>query len=87
MAKAQGKGIGKAIGERIDKEIEEESWSRRKRGFHHPGSGAVYGIGFIGAAVYFIQHATGFWMGVFGLLKAVVWPALIIYKLLGITGL
>jgi len=42
----------------------------------------VYGLGFIGAAVYFIQHASGFWMGVLGILKAVVWPALLLYKLL-----
>ena len=42
-------------------------------------AGAVYGFGFIGAAVYFISHATGFWMGVLGFLKALVWPAFIVY--------
>lgn len=42
----------------------------------------VYGLGFIGAAVYFIQHATTFWLGVLGVLKAVVWPALVIYRVL-----
>ena len=42
-------------------------------------SGAVYGLGFIGAAVYFISHATGFWMGVIGFLKALVWPAFLVY--------
>jgi len=42
-------------------------------------SGAVYGLGFIGAAIYFISHATGFWMGVIGFLKALVWPALLVY--------
>jgi hypothetical protein len=25
---------------------------------------AIYGLGFIGAAIYFIAHASGFWMGV-----------------------
>lgn len=45
-------------------------------------SGAIYGLGFVGAVFYYIQHATSFWMGVFGVLKAVVWPALLIYKLL-----
>jgi hypothetical protein len=25
--------------------------------------GAVYGLGFIGAAIYYISNATGFWMG------------------------
>jgi hypothetical protein len=43
-------------------------------------SGAVYGLGMIGAAVYFISSATGFWMGVVGFLKAVVWPAFLIYE-------
>ncbi|HLW46569.1 MAG TPA: hypothetical protein VKW09_02255 [bacterium] len=45
-------------------------------------SGAVYGLGFIGAAVYFIQHAPTFGAGVLGFLKAVVWPALLIYRVL-----
>lgn len=45
-------------------------------------SSAVYGLGFIGAVVYFIQHAMGFWVGVLGVLKACVWPAFLVYKLL-----
>lgn len=44
--------------------------------------GAVYGIGLIGALVYFIQHATSFGLGVLGVLKALVWPAFLVYKLL-----
>ena len=40
---------------------------------------AVYGLGFIGAAIYFISTATGFWMGVLGVLKAIVWPAYLVY--------
>jgi len=43
-------------------------------------SGAVYGLGFIGAADYFISNATGFWMGVVGFMKALVWPAFLIYE-------
>lgn len=31
--------------------------------------GSVYGLGFIGAAFYFIGTATGFWMGMLGVLK------------------
>lgn len=45
-------------------------------------SNPVYGVGFIGAAVYFIGTATSFWMGVLGFLKAVVWPAILVYELL-----
>lgn len=44
--------------------------------------GAVYGLGFIGAAVYYIQHAATFGAGVLGLLKAIVWPAFLIYRVL-----
>ena len=46
-------------------------------------SGAVYGVGFIGAAIYYISQATGFWAGVLGFLKAIVWPAFLVHKLLG----
>ncbi len=49
-------------------------------------SGAVYGLGLIGAAIYFISHATTFWLGVFGFLKAVVWPAILVYEALRALG-
>jgi hypothetical protein len=42
-------------------------------------AGAVYGLGFVGAAVYFISHATSFWIGVLGILKAILWPAFLVY--------
>lgn len=45
------------------------------------GGGGLYGLGFIGAAVYYLQHAAGFWLGVLGLLKAIVWPAFLVYHL------
>ena len=45
-------------------------------------AGAVYGLGFIGAAIYFISTATGFWMGVLGFLKSIVWPAFLVYEAL-----
>lgn len=54
---------------------------------HHgatAGGGAVYGLGFIGAAVYYLQHAATFWQGVLGVLRAIVWPAFLIYKVLGL---
>lgn len=49
--------------------------------------GGVYGLAFIGAVVYFIQHADTFWMGVYGVLKAIIWPAILIYKALGFFNL
>jgi hypothetical protein len=47
--------------------------------FRH-GSSALYGLGFIGAAIYFISTATTFWIGVLGFLKALVWPVFLIYQ-------
>jgi hypothetical protein len=44
---------------------------------------AVYGLGFIGALVYYLQHATSFWMGFLGFLKAIVWPAFLVYSSMG----
>jgi len=43
-------------------------------------AGAVYGMGFIGAAIYFISTATSFWIGVLGFLKAMVWPAFLVFE-------
>ncbi len=47
------------------------------------GSSAVYGLGFVGAAVYYIQHANNVGDVILGVLKAVVWPALLIHRALG----
>jgi len=45
-------------------------------------AGAVYGLGLIGAAIYYISVATSFWMGVLGVLKAIVWPAFLVFEAL-----
>ncbi len=47
------------------------------------GTGAIYGMGVIGAAVYYVQHAATFWAGVLGIVKAIFWPAVVIYHVLG----
>ncbi|MCA1757041.1 MAG: hypothetical protein LC649_06250 [Bacteroidales bacterium] len=47
---------------------------------NNASSGAIYGLGLIGAAVWFISTATGLWMGVLGFLKALVWPAFLVYE-------
>ena len=48
----------------------------------HAGSGALYGIGVIGALIYFLQHATTFVSVLVGIIKALFWPALVVYKVL-----
>jgi len=50
------------------------------RGDYAGGAGgAVYGLGLIGALVYYIQSATSFWDGVYGVFQAIVWPAFLVY--------
>lgn len=51
------------------------------------GGGAVYGIGLIGAIVYYVQHASSFGEGAVGILKAFVWPALLVHKALTMWGM
>lgn len=43
-------------------------------------SNSLYGMGVIGAAVFFIQNAPNFWGGVLGIVKAFFWPAFLVYK-------
>lgn len=50
-------------------------------------AGTLYGLGFVGAAVYYISLATSFWVGVLGFLKALVWPAFLVYGLLKHLGM
>ncbi len=48
----------------------------------HGGSAdAVYGIGLVGAWVYFIGRATTSQERLQGFLKGLVWPAFLVYKL------
>jgi len=63
-----------------------ENCEKKKCGTSGAASGA-YGLGFVGALIYYIQHADTFWVGVVGLLKALVWPAFLVYKLLEFLGL
>jgi hypothetical protein len=49
-------------------------------------TGFSYILGVIGASVYYITAATGFWQGVLGFLKALVWPAFLVYELLKFLG-
>lgn len=50
-------------------------------------SEVIYGMGLIGAWVYFISHATTFWIGVLGIFKGIVWPAILVYQLLKLLNL
>jgi hypothetical protein len=72
----------------MKKEMKDKDYCKHHS--YHAGcgcGGAVYGLGFIGAVVYYVSTATSFWMGVVGVLKALVWPAIVVFELLKFLGM
>jgi hypothetical protein len=60
-----------------------EREDRKSRKYYRGGaSEAVYGLGLIGAWVYYLGHAATFWLGVLGFLKGIVWPAMLVFEAL-----
>jgi hypothetical protein len=45
-------------------------------------SEAVYGLGLIGAWVYYFTHSATFLLGVLGIFKGIFWPAMLVYEAL-----
>ncbi|MFC1787402.1 hypothetical protein ACFLY8_05170 [Halobacteriota archaeon] len=69
----------------MEGEIDCESrWTKHSN--RNDTAGFIWVLGFIGAAVYYIGQATTLWTGVIGFLKAMVWPAFLVYELLKYLG-
>ena len=60
----------------------EKGSKSKKKGSSEGTAGALYFVGFVGALVYWMQAAVGFGAVITGFMKALVWPAYIVYKLL-----
>jgi hypothetical protein len=56
--------------------------NKNYRNYNRGSSGAIYGLGMIGALFYFLQNATNFGMVMLGIGKAIFWPAILMFKLL-----
>ena len=54
---------------------------------HGSCGGGVYFLGFIGAAVYNISTAATVGSGFIGFLKALVWPAFIVFEFMKFLGM
>lgn len=50
------------------------------------GGGAIYGLGIIGAWVYFWQQADGFWEFVWAIIQGLFWPAFMVYEVFTALG-
>ncbi|MFZ5364098.1 MAG: hypothetical protein ACOZAG_01250 [Patescibacteria group bacterium] len=48
--------------------------------------GGFYFLAIIGTAVYFVGQAHGFWSVVLAILKAIVWPVFLVYKVFTVLG-
>jgi hypothetical protein len=60
-----------------------EQEHRKPKEFRRGGSsGGVYGLGLIGAWVYYFRRATTLRQGVEGFFKGLFWPAFLVYDLL-----
>ncbi len=59
-----------------------KDWKNNK--IQKGGMGGAYFLGMIGAAVYYLHTTVGFWPSIVALLKACVWPAFLVYHLLGL---
>jgi hypothetical protein len=64
------------------KPTQQEEPRKTKVIYRGNASDAVYGFGLIGAWVYYLTTATSLGMGVLGLLKGIVWPAMLVFELL-----
>jgi len=61
---------------------------REKRVTYRTAASApVYGMGLIGAWVYYLTHATTIWMGLLGVLKGIFWPGFLVYEALKYLGM
>jgi hypothetical protein len=60
----------------------EEKPRKPKVIYHRTTSEAVYGLGLIGAWVYYFSHAATIWIGLLGFFKGIVWPAMLVYEAL-----
>lgn len=74
------KEIEKEIEKKLDKKFSCYNYNKNFNRKRFASNDAVYGLGFIGAAVFYISNSTTFSMGLLGFLKAIVWPAFMVYE-------
>lgn len=80
MTEFDSEKLKKKINKKINKKIGKKS--KMKIEVNKKSGGFAYFLGFIGAAIFYISTAPDFWSGFVGILKAVVWPAFLVYAAL-----
>lgn len=68
-----------------------DKWQHKKWHRRYHRGGGMFGffgfLAFIGVAVYNVQQVSGFWPIVLAILKAIVWPAFLLYKVFSLLGM
>jgi len=89
VAKAKSEEPELEINAKLKNAGDAKEWSKSfkkekkgKKSSSEGGGSMLYFVGFIGSVVYWMQAADGFGAVVTGILKSLVWPAYVIYKLL-----
>jgi len=49
--------------------------------------GSIYGLGFLGSAVYYLVYAPNIWSGVLGVIKSLIWPTFLVYEFMKFLGM
>ena len=52
----------------------------------HGPQGFILFLAYLGAVVYFIEQSSGFFGFIWALLKAIVWPAIVVYNVFELFG-
>jgi hypothetical protein len=67
--------------------MSETDTTKRSKAACRGGAGGLWFLGFIGALVYYIHtHSGTFWLVLLAFMKAVVWPAFVVYHVLSLHG-
>lgn len=65
-----------------DTNLPAQNPQRTKVIYRGASSAPIYGLGLIGAWVYYLGTAETFWLGVLGFFKGIVWPAMLVYEMM-----
>lgn len=50
-------------------------------------TGYIFFMGWVGAVIYFVGQVDGFWPIILAVLKSFVWPAYVLYHVLGLLNI
>jgi hypothetical protein len=86
MSDSKAEKIAKNVKKKVKKNLKKKFKNVNVNLSGNGNPSVFYGLGMIGSAIYFISTADGFWDGVLGVLKSLVWPAFLVFEALSALG-